>query len=103
MRYNGRRYAQLKGKHTGGILDNARKKIDGYHQRMKGGVFLYSLDFELFAFVNTEGERYVVGAWMEKGSVKFEAVASEATYARLGFDEFSYDAERTAINGIKFS
>jgi len=30
-------------------------------------------------------------------------VASEATYARLGFEEFSHDAERMAINCITFS
>lgn len=103
MRYNGRRYAQLSGKRTGGILDKARKELHGYYQRIRGGVFLYSLDMEMFAFINMAGVRYVVDAWMEDGRTQFAKNASEETYARLGFEGFVFGEERDAINGIKFS
>ena len=103
MRYNGKRYAQRDGKRTGGILDKARKPLDGYYQRIRGGVFLYSMDLELFAFVNTDGERYVVDAAWVDGEIKFSATASEGTYSRLGFEGFVFGEERDAINGITFS
>jgi len=103
MRYNGRRYAQMSGKRTAIISAKARKAIDGYYQRIRGGVFLYSRELELFAFVNLDGERYVVDARMEDGQTRFEKTASHETLDKLGFAACVFGEERDAINGIKFS
>lgn len=103
MRYNGKRYAQRDGKRTGGILDKARKPLDGYYQRIRGGVFLYSRNLEMFAFINLDGERYVVDAWMEDGCPKFSKTASDETLEKLGFQWVVFGEERDAIAGITFS
>ena len=103
MRYNGKRYAARSGNKTGGILDKARKPLDGYYQRIRGGVFLYSLEMELFAFISTHGERFVVDASMVDGSVKCGTTASEGTLERLGFALAVFGEEKDAIAGIKFS
>lgn len=103
MRYNGRRYAQMSGKNTAIISPKARKEIHGYYQRIRGGVFLYSRNLEMFAFINLDGERYVVDAWMEDGCPKFSKTASDETLEKLGFQWVVFGEERDAINSIKFS
>ena len=103
MRYNGKRYAQMSGKRTAIISAKARKEIHGYYQRIRGGVFLYSRDLELFAFVNLAGERYVVDARTEEGQTRFDKTASDETLDRLGFAACVFGEERDAINSIKFS
>ena len=103
MRYNGKRYAQRDGKRTGGILDKARKPLDGYYQRIRGGVFLYSMDMEMFAFISTHGKQFVVDASMVDGAVKCGTTASEGTLERLGFASAVFGEERDAIAGITFS
>jgi len=93
----------MSGKRTAIITPRARKAIDGYYQRIRGGVFLYSRELELFAFLNLDGERYVVDARIEDGQTRFEKTASDETLALLGFEGFVFGEERDAINSIKFS
>ena len=84
MRYNGKRYAQRDGKRTGGILDKARKPLDGYYQRIRGGVFLYSMDMEMFAFISTHGKQFVVDA--PAGVVSAAAINMHTLEAEVGFE-----------------
>ena len=99
MTYNGKRYLQLSRERKRG-----HKPIAGFYECLAWqGVLIYTPDKELFAFISTRGERFVVDASWEGAKLKFGTTASHETLDRLGFASAVFGEERDAINGIKFS
>jgi len=99
MVYNSRRYAKLDSKRP-----RMGKPIAGFWDRLgHQGMVIYTLEREPFAFVSTNGEKFVVDAERIDGRVRFSTSVSGKTLDRLGFGWAMFGEERDAINSIRFS